>query len=133
MITPKRNLLRHVKFLRSMLDKLDKNVILFRSAKKNSDLKTTLNGVTVWEGGDIQIASLGDKMFLPYIATITAALPRNMQELINDFPTGYVEFEYRNNFYRGFVLEASADVSRNSPRTFKLLLTPDNNLSALIH
>lgn len=132
MITPKRNLYRHGRFLHSMLDRLDNNVILFQSAEKNSDLVTVKDGRSVFERADVQIASLGDKMFLPYIATITAALPRNIQKLLTDFPTGYVEFEYRNKWYRGFVLEASADVARNSARTFKLLITADSNLQGLV-
>lgn len=133
-ITPKKNLLRHANFLHGMLDKLDGYQIKFASADKNVDLTTVdLNGKVVSERANVEISTLGDKLFLPYLATITTKLPKNTLELMDNFPTGYVKFTYNGDEYTGFMMDVSVDVSKNSQREFKLLLTPLNNLAKLIH
>lgn len=133
-ITPKKNLIRHGDFLRSMLHHYDGRHIRFESAEKNQWLKTIdLAGNTVTENEWLPISSLPDRIFLPYLATVTSALPKNAAETISHFPTGYVRFSYMGHEYTGFIISASVDVARNSEREFKLLLTPGNNLLNLVH
>lgn len=132
-ITPKRNLLRHGDFLHSILDKYNGATINFTSALKNADLDVVANGSRVIEKANIFIDILDAPIFLPYIMTVQTKLPRNMMALVNGFPTGYITVPYRDYDYSGFIMDVSVDVSRNTPRELKLLLTPDILLRNLIH
>ena len=48
-------------------------------------------------------------------------------------PYGDIKFTFNDVEYAGFAEEISSDVGQNSAQTFKLLLTPNNNLENLVH
>ncbi|KIO75570.1 hypothetical protein TH53_19725 [Pedobacter lusitanus] len=131
-LTPKKNLLRHAPYLRSMLDKLDTRYINFGSGDKNTALLTIKDGVRVKENENIPISSLSGKYFLPYIATFTAKLPVNSMWLIDKMPFGYVSFTWNDVKLKGYILEISVDIAKNTEQEFKLLLTNDNDLQNLV-
>jgi hypothetical protein len=113
-ITPKQNLLRHGKILASMLHQYDGRHVQFESAEKNQDLVTVdLAGNRVAEGERVPVLRLGERLFLPYIATVTSDLPRNAVDLLTNFPTGYISFTFEERVYKGFIMEATVDVPRN--------------------
>ncbi len=133
-LTPKRNLIRHSRFLHSVLDKYDGYQIKFASALGNTDVVVIdNNGVRVQENENIEISTLGDKIFLPYLITTVTKLPVDMLALMDAFPTGYIRCVYMGGNLDGFIIDASVDISRNSEREFKELLTANNNLQNLIH
>lgn len=127
-ITPKKNLLRHGAYLRGVLDKMDSYYINFASAEKNAELKTVLDSVGVKENENILVASLPDKYFIPHIAKISCKLPFSAQAMFDALPFGYIAFKWKGVTLKGFILEASIDIARNSEQELELLLTPDNNL-----
>lgn len=132
-ISPKRNLFRHGNYLRAMLDKLGSYFINFESAKKNVELVSTdLGGLRIAENQNVSIATLGNPLFLPYLATIATDVPRNLQGFLDAFPSGYIGFTFEDKEYKGFIHEASINNAKGSEREFKLLLTPGNDLSTLI-
>lgn len=132
-ISPKKNLLRHSRFLKSFLNAVG-GQITFASATKNSELVTEdLQGVIVAENSDIDIASLGIPYFLPHVVSITPKSPFNLQELIENNVNGIVKFTYLDKPFTGFILSASVDIAKNSEQEFKILLSPSNNLVNLIH
>jgi len=130
-ITPKRNLLRGGRYLASIFDKMKGYDIHFASGLKNIDLVTTdSSGVRVAESADIPIGNLPAKIFQPYYVSVLAGL--DMFTLFNT-PYSDIKFTYNDVEYKGFTDEISSDVGSNSAQTFKLLLTPDNNLENLVH
>lgn len=130
-ISPKRNLLRGGSYLASIFDKMKGYDIKFASGLKNTNLITTdSNGVRVSESSDIPIGNLPNKIFQPYYVSVLAGL-----EMFTLFQTPYsdIKFTYNDVEYKGFGNEISSDLGSNSAQTFKLLLTPDNNLENLVH
>lgn len=130
-ITPKRNLLRGGAYLASIFDKMKGYSIHFASGLKNTDLVTTdTSGLRVAENADIPIGNLPNKIFQPYYVSVLAGL-----EMFTLFQTPYsdIKFTYNDVEYKGFANEISSDLGSNSAQTFKLLLTPDNNLENLVH
>jgi hypothetical protein len=132
-ISPKRNLLRHGDFLRSMLYNYDQFFINFESALKNSKMSVVgLDGVRVTENVSISIGTLPDRIFIPYLLTIVTKLPKNAMALVDNYPTGYVRSTFNDSTQDGFMIDFSVDVSKNRQRELKLLLTPFNQLGNLI-
>jgi len=130
-ITPKRNLLRGGAYLASIFDKMDGYTIRMASGLKNTALITTdSNGLRVAESANIPISNLPAKIFQPYYVSVLAGL--ELYKLL-DVPYGDIKFTYNDVEYKGFVDEIGIDVGENSAQTYKLLLTPDNNLLNLVH
>ena len=129
---PKHMLLRHGRFLRSILDKRDGAFIRFTSGLKNYEASSNNGSTTIVENQDIEVGSLGDKIFLPHIMSIETDYPIDMLQLLDSNPTGYIEFPYNGAMWKGFNESGTVDISKSSKRTFELLLTVDNDLSKLI-
>lgn len=133
-LSPKSNLLRHGDYLHSILDKFDSRAIIFESGLKNILMSVVyLTGQRITENANLAIGTLPDKIFLPYLITIETKLPRDMSALMQAFPTGYIRSQFLSNNQDGFIIDAGADISRNTERELKLLLTPYNELENLIH
>lgn len=132
-ITPKKNLLRHGQFLRSVLFGFDDRSIRFESAKKNEDVKTVdLNGRSITEKDWVPVNTLGEKYFIPYEVSFKCKLPENIFPFLNIFNRGYVAFTFKGIRYKGYALKISVDVAKNSEREFTLLLKEDQNIKNLI-
>lgn len=121
LISPKRNLLRHSGYLRSILDRLDGRFIEFASAEKNADLSTTFNGEVVLERQSVNVSSLNGKYFRPYVFNINAKLPRNAMRLMDTNPFGYITFNFNGNVCSGYILEGTVDLAGNAAQEWKLL------------
>jgi hypothetical protein len=131
-ITPKKNLLRHGAYLRSIMDKMDSYYINFASAEKNAELKTVLNSVGVKENENILVTSLPEKYFTPIFVTVKGKMPIKAVTLIDRMPFGYISFKWKNATLKGYIIEVSLDIAKNSENEIKLLLTHDNNLLATL-
>lgn len=132
-LSPKQNLLRHNYWIASAMNGVENFFINFSSALKNPDLITTdLSGKTVIESQNIYIQDLGDKLYLPIVATVQTKYAKSIFTVINNSPYGYLEFQWLDNTYRGYILSASFNPANYEQKEFKLLLTPDNNLLSLI-
>jgi len=129
-LTPKENLLRHGALFHSILDKLDNRYIEFGSAEKNKNLEFVRSGnpnFRLKQNEPVAVASLADKFFKPTIATISTALPVNFMDYVDlSGGFGFIQFEWRDQVYEGYILEASTDLYKNEEREIKLLLTPNN-------
>lgn len=126
--TPKKNLLRAGAYLHSILDYQDDEKIKFTSADKNSDISTTLDGVTVTEKEDIQIGSLAPKLFRPYYLTFTTQVPVNLLKIIEANPYGKVKFTWNKQVWYGFLWEGGIKPATNDKQTWKLISAPENDL-----
>ncbi len=128
-LSPKQCLKRHGDYLRSILHRLEAKQVTFESADKNTDLVTVdLNGVRTAEKDSITVTKLRESIFLPYMASITAAFPKNILSLLDKFPTGFIKFTYKGSDFQLFILEASVDVAKNKEQEFRGLLAPNNDL-----
>lgn len=131
-LTPKKNLLRHGSYLHSILDLLDDRYVNFGSGDKNTELTTVIDSLRVKENESFMVSSLPAKYFLPILADIKCKLPRKALQLFDTNPFGYVTFVWEDTIFKGYIIECSVDIARNTEQEFKLLLTPDNNLLRLI-
>lgn len=128
LLSPKRTILNHGAFIRSMLEKMDGELITFTSADKNKELSVTWNGVTVTEKEDIRIATLPDRIFQPYYFTFTTQVPINFVELANINPYGKIRFTWKGRQWTGFLFEAGIKPGTNDTQTWKLLVSIENDL-----
>ena len=130
MLSPKRNLLRGTNYLASIFDKMQGYQILLTQAKKNSALVTVdMNGFRVSESDPVNISDLGSQIFLPYYDNLTTGLDFNAEQLLSVNPYGEIWYMYRGINWKGFIAEVSVDKGENTPQTFKVLLSPSNDLS----
>jgi len=129
-LTPKENLLRHGRYIKSLFDKLENRFIEFGSAEKNKELTFVRAGnpdFRLKQNESIAIASLGEKYFKPVYATIVAKLPVNFMSLVDATGGfGYLDFVWYDKVYKGYIIEAETDLAMNTERTIKLLMLPDN-------
>lgn len=130
-ITPKKNLLRHGNYLKSMQN--GNGYIRFASADKNAEFSTIdWTGKFIKENEDIYLPDVQGQLFTPILAKIRTKIPFNFHKIMNTSTRGYIEFSYLGNKYRGFPIEVSQDVARNSERELTLRLTANSNISRLI-
>ena len=132
-VTPKKNLLKHMDFIASSFFGINANgSIIFASSSKNADVMTLKNGVRVAEKDSINIRDyLANRMFLPFEVSFKSNYPKNLQKLIQNSPYGYISFYHKGNKFKGYILECGVDITKNTEQDFKLLLTPENDLTLL--
>jgi hypothetical protein len=132
-VTPKKNLLKHMDFIASSFFGINANgSISFASSSKNADVMTLKDSVRVAEKDSIDIRDyLANRMFLPFEVSFKSNYPKNLQKLIQSSPYGYISFYSKGNKFKGYILECSVDIAKNTEQDFKLLLTPENDLTLL--
>jgi hypothetical protein len=129
MLRPKLGLLNNAALLHSVCDKLESKSIKLASADKNTDLVTTLNGITIKENEELQIGSLPAKLFLPAYFTVTTQVPFDFMETMNANPYGKIKFKFRNNDFYGYLVDGGIKPGDNDKQQWKLLAAPENDLS----
>lgn len=133
-LSPKRNLLRHARYLHAFLTGLENYQITFESSTKNAELIVTdLDGSIVAEKANVSISNLQRELFFPYIATFTTDLNSQTKNAIESNPTGFIAFKFLGSDFKGFIIDVSFDASKNTQQEFKVLLCSNNNLLSLIH
>jgi hypothetical protein len=132
-VTPKKNLLKHMDFIASSFFGINANgSISFASSSKNADVMTLKDSVRVAEKDSIDIRDyLANRMFLPFEVSFKSNYPKNLQKLIQSSPYGYISFYSKGNKFKGYILECGVDITKNTEQDFKLLLTPENDLTFL--
>lgn len=128
LISPKRNLLRHEGYLRSILDLQDGRSIEFASADKNSAISSTYNGAIVVENQSINVSSLNGKYFRPYLFTINAKMPIDAMKMLDSTPFGYIQFNFNDIVCKGYIMDVGVDLGGNSAQELTLLATQDSLL-----
>jgi len=132
-VTPKKNLLKHMDFIASSFFGINANgSIDFASSSKNADVMTLKDSVRVAEKDSIDIRDyLANRMFFPFEVSFKSNYPKNLQKLIQNSPYGYISFYHKGNKFKGYILECGVDITKNTEQDFKLLLTPENDLTLL--
>lgn len=133
-LSPKQNLLRGGPFLASVFYNMKGYKLILSAAPKNTALVTTdTNGRRVTEEDPVNVSDLPAPLFLPYYATFKPGLPTNALSMLDNIPYGYLKFTYNGTQYKGFADTISVDVGENSEQELKVLLTPGNDITTLIH
>lgn len=127
--TPKRYLLRHKRYLRSMLYGLDNEYITFQTSDKNAALSTTFSGVTVDEDADLLVSQLGSPLFIPVMVDIEVGVAENIIQLIDQKPDGcFVFTDQKGNDIKIFPVDAGMKWGRPDKLMISGLLAPGSVL-----
>lgn len=132
-LSPKRGLINNGSLLRSMMWKLEPGLLKFQTGEKNTDLSTTLAGVTIAEKEDIEIGSLGNPLFIPVLFKFEPKADIDIMTILNTNPLGKIAFQYDGKNYYGFIMSINKQPATNSAQQWTLLASTDNNLNNFIH
>jgi hypothetical protein len=127
-LSPKRNLKRNGRWLKSSLYKADAKILQFKTSDKNDKL---ISGGLV-EKADEPIADLGDKFFEPVIFTGNFPAPENLLDLLDLNPLQVFRFTFYGDYYKGILIEASISQSNRKEQQYILLSCAGNDLTKLI-
>lgn len=133
-LSPRRCLQNHLRWLRSSFDHLDMKYLEFLTTDKNADLQTIdADGNTITEKANIQIGSMGEKVYLPYLFKMEVKSPQNLLELMNANHDGVFEYTKEGIEFDGFPIEIATQDATLESQTYQLLCSANNNLESLIN
>lgn len=132
-LSPKRMLLRHGRWLASMLSKYETEKVQFQSGTRNTALKTVQASGTVRENSDVTVGSLGNKIFLPYLMAAVINGDNNLADLLAVGPNRCFSFTWSGVQYKGFNMKAAFAPNEMNQQEYLLLSTTDNGLTELIN
>lgn len=136
MLSPKRSLLSHGRYIHSGLDLQDNSYIKFVSADKNDQLSTTENGITITEKANVFVGSLPAPLFRPIKFTFNTRVPLNLMDILLLPPEaryGRVKFRWKGNDYYGFILKASQVPQLNPSQNWELICAAGVNILPLVN
>jgi hypothetical protein len=128
--TPKRLLTIHDKYINSVFYHFESQLLKFQTTEKNADLYT-VSGATIYdENGDYELGT--DAHFIPYYMEFDTQVPVDLAVLLGADQNRCVEFEWNGDTWQGYIMKAGIAPNDNKPQAFKVLLTPNNDLTRLI-
>lgn len=131
-LSSKTMLLNQSSFVHSFLEN-DGGKIHFQSGEKNSEMsRTYLSGETITEKADITVGNLTPKLFLPYYVSIDVEVPLTFRQLMDTNPYGQISWTYKGLKMYGYLFDGSIRPATNEHLKFKVLLSPNNDLTKLI-
>lgn len=132
-LSPKRNLLRGSRYLASIFYGLAGYQIRLVGADKNTALVTTdLAGLRVAENDMINVSDLADPYFIPIYWSVTGGVTKEVLSMLDKNPFADLSFTFDGIQLSAFIESFVLQIGNDKPQTLKLLLSPDNNLLALI-
>ncbi len=134
LLTPRRILENHLRWLRSSFDHLDAYKLIFKTTEKNKDLVTEdLDGNIVNEKADILVALMGERVYLPYFTTFEIKSPTNLLELMTNNNSGKFDYSMGGVAMDGFPIDIKTEDTHLETQQYKLLQTANNNNLSLIN
>lgn len=127
-LSPKRILLRHSAWIAGAMYGYSGDLV-FSSANRNKEL--IAGGII--EKANVSIVSLGDPMFIPQYFEFDLTSPIDMPEDLENDPNPNYNFPWKNSSYNGFFIRGGIALNDLEEQAFKLLSTPDNDLTSLIY
>lgn len=127
-LTPARGIRRNGNYIRSLFYKLDAKYLKFQTTDKNSAV--IASGIT--ENADIQIASLDTPLFSCNYLEFETKVPINLFELLKANPLKAFKGTWAGFSFVGIPDKISIQPGDNAAQTFKLLASPDTDLTQLI-
>lgn len=132
-LTTKRSLFRNGSRLAAMAHLRNGKKITFQTTDKNAELQCAFDGgrPNIIEKADINVNDLPAPYCLPIMFEFSAIVPRNIMALMASFAYGCFRFKYKGNLYKGFPMDVGQKPSDNDKYEFRLLSTPDNDITKL--
>jgi hypothetical protein len=129
-LTPKRLVLLQANMLNSLFYGFAGQKLTFQTTEKNADLVTTKDGVTIREKADYVIGT--DLLFKPWYFELDTRVPVDLIDLLEATPQRCFSFTWYGYTYKGFLVKAGISPNDNRFQSYKLLCTPDTDLTQLI-
>lgn len=132
-LSPKRNLLRHMPFIKSTLWGVNENgYIQLTSASKNSNLEASEGHNIIIENEPIYAKDFNDRVFIPFVVRFKTDYPIDVKKLIDTSPEGFIRFKWGNYYFSSYIYEVQVDLAKNSEQEWKVILSKDNNILNLL-
>lgn len=123
-LTPKRMLLRHGPWIRSLLYFFTLERLEFTTADRNKELSTELAGNIIAEKTSVRVDTLGSPMFYPFLFTFKSKVPYTFAGLFANAVNGHIAFTYNGYPLYGFPYNMSVKPGFNETQEWKLLASP---------
>jgi hypothetical protein len=128
-LTPKRLLKTHQSWIDSIFYGFEGELLKFQTTEKNADLYTD-NGVIYDENADFEIGT--SSLLLPYYLEFDTQVPVDLAVILKANPNRCFTCTWKGQTWEGFLIKAGIAPNDNKAQAFKLLLTPNNDLTRLI-
>jgi hypothetical protein len=128
-LTPKRLLKTHQSWIDSIFYGFEGELLKFQTTEKNADLYTD-NGVVYDENADFEIDT--SSLLLPYYLEFDTQVPVDLAVILKANPNRCFTCTWKGGTWEGFLIKAGIAPNDNKAQAFKLLLTPNNDLTRLI-
>jgi hypothetical protein len=130
-------MITHANWIKAVTYPLASGVLTFNTSSKTTNDAIGLgtdDGVTIIIEKDSEmISGLPDtELFLPIVFTVDVKIPQNILALLTAVPYGEIEFQWLGNTFYGFLLDVTDSPTYTPKQTYKLIATPNNDLSKLI-
>jgi hypothetical protein len=133
-LTPKQNLFRNKRFIHSCFYKMDDQYLKFQTTQKNSALVVHVTAQDpIVEKADVEIAKLGDRLFVPILFEFENKVPSNILDLLKSNPRKSYSFINNGMRYTGFPQKDSVQPASRKEQSFQLLASPLEPLNYLIN
>lgn len=126
-LTPARGLRRNGDYIRSLFYKLEYKYLKFQTTDKNDAV--VADGIT--ENADVEIASLNGALFSCNYLEFETKVPYNLFEILNASPLKAFSGTWAGFSFVGIPDKVSVQPGDNASQTFKLLPSPDTDLTVL--
>lgn len=136
-LTPRRCIISVQKWLESCLFNYSGDTLKYCSGTNNQYAIeiahwSSLTGLGAYEKESTDITLAAPSLFYPLNIDIEAAFPAGMTTLINDNPTGLIQFTFEDNVYTGYVMSVKTKIYGRTSQKITLLSSATNDLTKLI-
>jgi hypothetical protein len=132
-LSPKQCLLRNGPYIRSCFYKMDTGYLRFQTTEKNSALSVAPpGGPVVTENADVEIARLGNRLFVPVKLEFETRVPNDLLEQLAINPLSAYATSYVGVSLVGIPNKTGIHPEDNEAQAYELLASPDTDLTPLI-
>ncbi len=130
--SPKRIAINHLPWVNSIFHGFEGTKLKFLTTEKNADLVTTdIIGGVIRERDDIEITG-ENKLFLPFYIECDIEVPADLVEEMEANEMRPFTVEWEGLMIEGFIIKAGIAPNTLKEQAYKLLLSPNNDLTKLI-
>lgn len=130
---PKQAFYNNGAYLRSILDFHDAESVVFASGDRNSELSTTLAGVTITENSNEPIGGLPVQWFKPYYLRCKAKVSDTDWDTMNNNPYSLIDVIIEDQTISVYKWDGARNPVTEQVDTLTFLIGPGNDMSKLIN
>lgn len=131
-LTPKRLLMKHGNYIRSILFDQIPGQLSFSTLSKNQYLVTTYQGKTIAENVAVQVSDFDNPLFKAVYLNYKTRVQETFAKIMSGATNAYVAATYYGVPIPGFPMEMKQKPALNEMQEWKLLAAPDLDLTTLI-